>query len=638
MSTAKRLVSILAVIIFAFVAGARAQTLSPVEVSVENERASFNAQGEVRLMQVEIYAPSGELIFAGGAAGGQAVEWALRDQSGRQVADGTYLAAVTVVDAAGKVTKRVEQVAVGNGAMAAGYANAPNPTPNAPSALTGEGTAGKIAKFTAAYQLANSVIAESAGKVGVGTTVAPTAALTVNGAQPAAQPGDGTDATPLLDTTGGKGGNTTTAGQVAGKGAGIFLRGGSGGNAVNSSTNGSGGSVTLQGGPAGTGGTGGLAGYVLLAPTGGNVGIGTDTPTSKLTVRGTGAPTLVSVESTAGTTGAVAIFGKSNKGHGIHGVGGSGIYAGVYGEPGTIGYGVWGKATGISFGVVGESTSGYGVWGKSENSPGVYGESTDDTGVEGRSTNGEGVVGRGKLDGVWGYSSTGNGVHGVTTSGYAGYFEGSIRTTGTIEIDNGTIFFSPHTRQMLHLYSTTYGIGVQNSTEYFRTAGGFAWYKGGSHNDTAFSPGTGGTRLMKLDSAGNLTATSFNPTSDRNAKANFAAVNPRTVLDKLNALPIETWNYKADGESVRHLGPVAQDFKAAFDLGVDDLHISTVDADGVTMAAVQGLYRMMLEKEKQNAEKDRKIDELARKLEEMQTQLAEVRRDTRRQRTTRRRR
>ncbi len=635
MTTAKRLVSILAVIILALVASARAQT-NPVEVAVEGERALFNAQGEVRLMQVEIYAPSGELLFAGGAAGGQAIAWGLRDQSGRPVADGTYLAAVTVVDAAGKVTKRVEQVVVGNAAMPAG-ANAPNPTPNAPSALTGEGTAGKLAKFTAQYQLANSVIAESAGKVGVGTTAAPTATLTVNGAQPAAQPGDGTDATPLVDTTGGKGGNTTTAGQVAGKGASILLRGGNGGNAVNSSTNGSGGSITLQGGSPGTGGTGGSTGKVLLAPTAGNVGIGTDFPTSKLTVRGTGSPNLVSVVNTSNTLGTVAIFGQSSHGHGIYGIGGSGSFAGVYGEPGTIGYGVWGKANGISIGVVGESTSGYGVYGKTDLSSGVYGESTDESGVEGKSTNGTGVVGRGKLDGVWGFSSTGNGVHGKTTSGYAGFFEGSIKTTGTIEI-GGTIYFGTDTRQMLHLYSTTYGIGVQNSTEYFRSNSGFAWYKGGSHNDTANNPGTGGTRLMKLDSAGNLTATSFNPTSDRNAKSNFAAVNPREVLNKLNALPIETWSYKADGEPVRHIGPVAQDFKAAFDLGADDLHISTVDADGVTMAAIQGLYRMMMEKEQQNAEKDRQIDELAHKLEEMQTQLAEIRRDSRRQRATRRRR
>ena len=144
--------------------------------------------------------------------------------------------------------------------------------------------------------------------------------------------------------------------------------------------------------------------------------------------------------------------------------------------------------------------------------------------------------------------------------------------------------------------------------------------------------------MMKLDSAGNLTATSFAQTSDRSAKSNFSAVNPRFILDKLAAVPIQTWSYKADSETVRHIGPVAQDFKAAFNLGADDKHISTVDADGVALAAIQGLYQLMLEKDKQNEEKDRKIEQLARKLEEIESQLAEVRRDARRQRATRRRR
>ncbi len=505
---------------------------------------------------------------------------------------------------------------------AAGPANAPNPTPQAPADLTGEGTTGKIPKFTGTYQLGNSVIAESAGKVGVGTSAAPTAVLQVNGPQPAANPADGTNATRLLETTGGKGGNTTTAGQVAGTGAAIILRGGNGGNAVADSTNGSGGSITLQGGLKGTGGTGGVSGHVLLAPSGGNVGIGlgTGNPTARLTVKGVSFPHLVSAENTSGSVGGVAVFAKNLKGYGVYGVGGSG-FAGVYGEPGNIGYGVWGKASGISIGVVGESTSGYGVYGKSEFNPGVFGESVGFPGVEGRSTDGTGVVGRGKLTGVFGSSTTGNGVHGRSTGGYAGFFEGSIKTTGTIELA-GTIFFGSDTRQMVHLWSTTYGIGVQNSTQYFRTDGGFGWYRGGSHNDTAFSPGTGGTRLMKLDSAGNLTATSFNPTSDRNAKANFVPVNPRAILDKLRSLPIQTWSYKADDTAVRHIGPVAQDFKAAFDLGSDDKTISTVDADGVALAAIQALSQ-------QN-------QELAQKIERLQAQLDRVTRTLRRRRAGKR--
>jgi hypothetical protein len=50
---------------------------------------------------------------------------------------------------------------------------------------------------------------------------------------------------------------------------------------------------------------------------------------------------------------------------------------------------------------------------------------------------------------------------------------------------------------------------------------------------------------------------------------------------------------------VRHLGPTAQDFYEVFGLGDDDKYISTVDADGVALAAIQALYELIKEKEVQ---------------------------------------
>jgi hypothetical protein len=63
------------------------------------------------------------------------------------------------------------------------------------------------------------------------------------------------------------------------------------------------------------------------------------------------------------------------------------------------------------------------------------------------------------------------------------------------------------------------------------------------------------------------------------------------VLEKLAELPISTWNYKDDDPSVRHMGPMAQDFFAAFGLGGDDRTIHLLDANGVVMVAIQALYR-----------------------------------------------
>lgn len=66
----------------------------------------------------------------------------------------------------------------------------------------------------------------------------------------------------------------------------------------------------------------------------------------------------------------------------------------------------------------------------------------------------------------------------------------------------------------------------------------------------------------------------------------------RTVLGKVAALPLTEWNYRDDPAMIRHVGPMSQDFHAAFQLnGSDDKHISVVDESGVALAAIQGLNR-----------------------------------------------
>ncbi len=77
--------------------------------------------------------------------------------------------------------------------------------------------------------------------------------------------------------------------------------------------------------------------------------------------------------------------------------------------------------------------------------------------------------------------------------------------------------------------------------------------------------------------------------SDVNTKENFRDLGGDDVLAKLARMPIREWNYKTQGASIRHAGPTAQDFHAAFGLGEDPLHISTVDADGIALRAIQAL-------------------------------------------------
>ena len=103
-----------------------------------------------------------------------------------------------------------------------------------------------------------------------------------------------------------------------------------------------------------------------------------------------------------------------------------------------------------------------------------------------------------------------------------------------------------------------------------------------------------GSVKMNLDYNGNLTTVgTVNGSSDRNVKEHFSPVSARDVLEKVSSLPITEWNYITDGETLRHIGPMAQDFYAAFNVGTDDKHISMVDADGVALAAIQGLNEKM---------------------------------------------
>lgn len=71
-------------------------------------------------------------------------------------------------------------------------------------------------------------------------------------------------------------------------------------------------------------------------------------------------------------------------------------------------------------------------------------------------------------------------------------------------------------------------------------------------------------------------------------------MNTDDVLVRLAALPVSEWTYGFDHRSVRHLGPMAQDFAAAFALGHSERRISGVDANGVCMASIQALYRRIL--------------------------------------------
>jgi len=107
-----------------------------------------------------------------------------------------------------------------------------------------------------------------------------------------------------------------------------------------------------------------------------------------------------------------------------------------------------------------------------------------------------------------------------------------------------------------------------------------------------------GISQMILQANGNLRINgTLTELSDRETKSNLVAVDRQETLEKVVELPLSEWSYKKDNDQIRHLGPMAQDFHQAFGLGEDEKGISTLDTSGVALAAIQGLYEQVQEKE-----------------------------------------
>jgi hypothetical protein len=176
-----------------------------------------------------------------------------------------------------------------------------------------------------------------------------------------------------------------------------------------------------------------------------------------------------------------------------------------------------------------------------------------------------------------------NGAWSLTFGGappYAGEGIGSVRVSGGTD-SFGLDFYTDFTKRLVIQNGGNVGIGTTNPTSL-------------------------------LTVAGQISCQSITITSDRNAKEDFASVDPRRVLEKVSSLPVTEWRYKQDAAGLKHVGPMAQDFQAAFGLnGADDTHISVVDEGGVALAAIKGLNQKL---EEENAELRRQNESLAQRM------------------------
>jgi hypothetical protein len=162
------------------------------------------------------------------------------------------------------------------------------------------------------------------------------------------------------------------------------------------------------------------------------------------------------------------------------------------------------------------------------------------------------------------------------------------------------------------------GVNAKATNDYSFVWGGSPEVNTVSVADSSFTVNApGGSRFVTgtNSSGGSIgvtlaaNATSWDSLSDSNAKTAVTPIDHRETLRKVAALPVTAWNYKHDPKR-RYIGPMAQDFHAAFGLGYDDKHISTLDTDGVTLSAIKGLVEEIRDQDHALAERERQIEAL----------------------------
>jgi hypothetical protein len=140
--------------------------------------------------------------------------------------------------------------------------------------------------------------------------------------------------------------------------------------------------------------------------------------------------------------------------------------------------------------------------------------------------------------------------------------------------------------------------------------------------------GTGRVEARFLQNGNLIVAGALTQNSDRNNKRNFEQVDVSEVLESVIELPISIWEYKED-QGVRHIGPMAQDFYAAFGVGRTPTGLSSIDTGGVALAAIQGLYSQLEKAQEENIELRMELARQEARLAKLEAVLGERQQEAR---------
>ncbi len=217
--------------------------------------------------------------------------------------------------------------------------------------------------------------------------------------------------------------------------------------------------------------------------------------------------------------------------------------------------------------------------------------------------------GSGNLASGW-YATVGGGYLNSASGEHATIPGGEFnKASGARSFAAGTDAWATHDGSFVWSCSST-GANSTAANEFVaRAHGGFRFY-------TASGTGTG----ARLAPGGG----SWTSLSDRNAKENFEPVDTIDVLERVTSLAVTTWNYRSQDTSIRHMGPMAQDFYSVFGLGEDDKGITTIDAEGVAFAAIQGLHALVREREAELAAQRAEILAQGKEIANLTVRLARL--------------